>query len=93
MLATDLLQRGLQVGAADAAAAGDEAAGVVLGGNHDLVVLEGGIQRGGNPRGGGDIFCIHVGSHCRGYGQAERKRSDNKCAAHGNNPLATETAY
>ncbi|MOA18666.1 hypothetical protein D3C78_1390000 [compost metagenome] len=82
MVAADLLQRGLQVGAADGTAAGDEARGVVMGGEHQLLVL----QRGGNARGGGDIFPVHIGRHDGGDGQEEGKGGDQQCTAHHGNP-------
>ncbi len=55
IVGADFLHGGFQVWATDAAVAGDEAAGIVLGGDDQLVILEGQVSRTGGGAGRKDV--------------------------------------
>src|SRR5690606_28303415 len=78
-----LPQRRFQVGAAYRAVAGDEGAGVLPGGNHQLVILEGRVQRGGDARRGGIV--ARIARQARG-GSDEQGGQQQMNGSHGGVP-------
>ena len=82
VVGADFLHGGFQVRAADAAVAGDEAAGIVLGGDDQFVILERQLSRTGGGTGGKDITPKAIG-HRRTDRQGQQGNgSDSKFETH-----------